>query len=114
MIALSFSGAGGHTHGPAGYAAGKVLSNNCGVSPVNGGELVLQGGDASGQRGPPHQARNFAPPEPPRSSPSHRRLRTSKSLVVTSPAHGIVPMNSPRRYTAQSEESFFEGSDCSR
>ena len=32
-------------------------------------------------------ARGFAPPEPPRSSPSHRRLRTSKSLVVTSPEH---------------------------
>lgn len=55
-----------------------------------------------------------SPPEPPRSSANHRRLRTSKSLVVTSPEHRMVPMNSPRRYTAQSGESFFEGSDCSR
>jgi hypothetical protein len=42
MVALSFSPAGGRTAVPAGYAAGKILINNCAGSPVSGAELVLQ------------------------------------------------------------------------
>jgi oligo-1,6-glucosidase len=42
MVALSFSPAGGRTDVPAGYAAGKVLINNCAASPVSGAGLVLQ------------------------------------------------------------------------
>jgi oligo-1,6-glucosidase len=42
MVALSFSPAGGRTDVPAGYAAGKVLINNCAESPVSGAELLLQ------------------------------------------------------------------------
>jgi oligo-1,6-glucosidase len=42
MVALSFSPAGGRTAVPAGYAPGKILINNCALSPVGGAELVLQ------------------------------------------------------------------------
>jgi oligo-1,6-glucosidase len=42
MVALSFSPAGGRTGLPPGYAAGKILINNCAVSPLSGADLVLQ------------------------------------------------------------------------
>jgi oligo-1,6-glucosidase len=42
MVALSFSRAGGHTHVPAGYSAGRTLINNLENSPVRGARLVLE------------------------------------------------------------------------
>jgi len=44
----------------------------------------------------------------PSNSASQWKLRTSKSLVVTSGGHGMVPMNSPPRDTAHKLVSLFE------
>jgi oligo-1,6-glucosidase len=42
IVALSFSRTGGRTAVPAGYRAGRILINNVAVSPIRGGQLVLQ------------------------------------------------------------------------